>query len=147
MEGDPANQPVNTVEYRKDMAWEIIDDLLYVLHETEAVDEGAWRDFLAYVEAQPRINGILVFGRWVKPDAHQRNDVRRIHERFGTKLAIITDSKLTMGVLTAIRWFGVPVRGFRDDQIEQAHAFLGREDMIEQGTKLLAPYLTPAPDA
>lgn len=138
-------KPSRPVERRKNMMWELVDDLLYVIHDTEAIDPDAWRDFLAYVDALPRLDGILVFGPQVKPDAAQRNDVRMIYQRFGTKLAVITHSKVTMGVLSAIRWFGVAARGFRVDQLEQAHVFLGREDMTEVGLRLLAPYLDQPP--
>lgn len=128
------------MERGKDMAWGVFDDLLYVVHDTEIVDEDDWREFLAYAHRQPKINGIIVLGLVVKPDANQRNDVRELHSRFHTKLAIITTSKLTMGVLTALRWFGIPIKGFGPDQLREAHTFIDREDMLGHSKRLLAPY-------
>ncbi len=92
-----------------------IGDLWITVHPDHALSEAEWREHLDLSVAEVQRNGpypgILVWAPKQGPSAHQR---RIMTEEYGRRLsldkqracAVITDSALVRGILTALTWFG-----------------------------------------
>jgi hypothetical protein len=57
------------------------------------------------------------------PDAQQRAKISRAG-LLRVPTAVVTESVLARGIMTAVSWLGAPVRGFAPDQMYQAFEFL-----------------------
>lgn len=120
------------VSESQSMDFLIIDDLLVVRQFKETIEDPDWQLCMKHLESVNSLSGVLVYCPSGAPSAEQRTDIRGIHERFGVKLAVLTRSKLTVGVLTALSWFGVPARAFPIGNIEKALEFVSRADLVGQ---------------
>ena len=92
-----------------------VGDLWITVHPDHAITDAEWREHLDVSVTEVQRNGpypgILVWAPKQGPSAHQR---RIMTEEYGKKLsldkqracAVITDSALVRGIVTALTWFG-----------------------------------------
>ncbi len=59
-------------------------------------------------------------------------------ERRNTRCAVLTDSVVVRGIVTALRWFGLPVRVLAKDDIDAALTFAGVPSLqLPQAARML----------
>jgi hypothetical protein len=129
------------VELCETLAFEYVNEFLIVVHTAVVPSEEDWRRMVDHAYAQPTLRGTLVVSPGAKPTPTMRSDIRDLHEHFGTKTAVITSSVVSKGVMTALSWFNIPIKGFSPDELDEALSYLGREDMRMQIRAKLQPYL------
>jgi hypothetical protein len=66
----------------------------------------------------------LVETRGGGPDAKQRKVLAEAMKGEDTRVAVMTDSLLARGILTALAWLGLPQRGFAMDDLRAAGPYL-----------------------
>jgi hypothetical protein len=129
------------VELCETLAFEFTNEFLIIVHTAVVPSDEDWRRMVDHTLAQAALRGTLVVSPGAKPNPTMRSDIRSMHEHFGTKTAVITDSVVSKGVMTALSWFNVPIKGFSPDQLDEALTYLGREDMRAHVRGRLLPYL------
>jgi hypothetical protein len=107
------------------IAWDYFDDLVFVAHRPGALVP---RDFDAYLDDMlPRAErrGVVVRGSDGAPNPKQRERIHRWFDQSNRCGAVLTDSLLTRGGVTALRWFGLPIRAFPIGDLQAALTFVG----------------------
>jgi hypothetical protein len=106
------------------IAWDYFDELVLVAHRPGAL---VARDFDAYLDdmlAHAELRGAVVRGSDGAPNPNQRERIHRWMEHSERHTAVLTDSVLTRGGVTALRWFGLPIRAFSLGEVRAALAFV-----------------------
>lgn len=75
-------------------------------------------------ERAGRDSRFLVETRGGGPDAKQRKALAELMRHEDTRVAVLTDSIIARGILTALAWLGLPQRGFALDDVRAAGAYL-----------------------
>jgi len=117
-------------------AWHRVGDILLLVHGSRTATDAEWSEWIDSPEAQD-VRGVIVRAHSGRPTPLQRE---QIQDRFGrVHSAILTDSVVARGVVTALSWFGVPARAFLPDDVEAAMSFAGLElGEVAQVRRLLA---------
>jgi hypothetical protein len=84
-----------------------------VAHGEEAPAPEEWTSFLSEFEtALPSLTGLLVFSAGAATDARQREQIEELTKRGKLRVAVLTDSIVVRGTVTALSWFDVQVEAF-----------------------------------
>ena len=75
---------------------------------------------LADLERHAEVRQLIVYPNAATPTPTQRADVHRWLERRGARVSVLTSDMLVRGVVTALSWFGLPVKAFRCDDLATA---------------------------
>jgi len=126
------------------MAFRVVCDIFVIVHADMPPSAEDWSEMSRLRDAcAVRLKGQLVVGppRAII-DARQRADVKMFWQRSHVSLAILTDSRLVRGAAIAVAWFGVTVRAWPPECIDEAMAFLvvpvERRDEVRQAAMALA---------
>ena len=122
--------------YRTDSirCFTVSDVLVYTgSYETYPPDE-AWEGYLDVVRRLVhRLHGLLVVTSGKSTlTPKQRARVRSVFGGFPVHTAVLTDSFVTRGTLTALGWFGIPIAGFPTSDRRQALTWMKREQLWEE---------------
>jgi hypothetical protein len=100
-------------------------DRTYVaVHSTDAPTDAEWNHWIALLtERAGRDRRILVETR-SGPTATQRKALASATKDQDLRFAVLTDSVVVRGIITALAWLGVQHRAFAMDQHRQAAAYL-----------------------
>jgi hypothetical protein len=120
----------------KNMAAEIIGDVVLVLHNSESPDDNAWGAYIQQCMEAGRIaNGDyrriknLVFTDGGGPNATQRQQSIDALQKFTgvkeSKVAVVTNSMIARGIITVASWMNMTVKAFSPEKAEDAGRFLG----------------------
>lgn len=129
------------MEDRETLVYGFVDDVYVIIHRGAQVDEREWQlclDGALYSSQVPRL--LLVAGD-LMPDVAQRFDLSRLHEKHGTKMALLSDSPAIRRVVTALKWSGIESEGFRIDDLDGMLVFLSRPGLRARLSSALGPYL------
>lgn len=84
-----------------------------------------WRALLCQRAADERLRVLVEAHEHSGPDARQRKLLRHTtaaHRDY--KTAVLTESMLTRGIITAVAWLGIPTRGYSFREYSAAFTFL-----------------------
>lgn len=133
------------------MAFRVVGDILLIVHADMPPSAEDWSEMSKLREAlADRLKGQLV----VAPpraiiDARQRADVKAFWQRSHVSLAVLTDSRLARGAAIAVAWFGVAVRAWPTQYIDEAMTFLAvpveRREELRQAAQALAAEIRGSP--
>lgn len=101
-------------------------DRLYlaVLHGAQPTDE-EWERWIALgVQRNGLDQRVLIEARGGGPSAKQRRAIVAANKA-NVRIAVMTESTLVRGIVTAVAWFGVSLRAFPLDAHANAANFLG----------------------
>ncbi len=95
-------------------------------HESPKPDE--WEEFVRELEGKMhravlKTERLLVFTDGASLDVKQRGDMQRV-TKAGLKIAVLTESRVVRGVITALGWFGATIRGFGHAEVDEALGWL-----------------------
>jgi|GEM_PF-3025429 len=107
------------------IAWEYFDDLVFVAHRPGALVASDFDAYLDDMLARAELKSVVVRGSEGAPNPNQRERIHRWLEQNNRRGAVLTDSVLTRGGVTALRWFGLPIRAFSIGQLQAALTFVG----------------------
>lgn len=95
------------------------------IHDTAPPTAAEWADWLALMreprDAQPRF---YVESHGGGPDAKQRRELAEVFDTATMRVAVLTDSLVVRGILTALAWLGFSQRAFAPSDQRAAFAFL-----------------------
>lgn len=115
------------------------DRLFTVVYGVDAPTEEEWTRCLAlFREREGRETRFLVESRGGGPDAKQRKTLAETLRNADTRVAVMTDSIVARGILTALAWLGLPQRGFALHDLRAASEYLGlsSEELQHAGEEL-----------
>lgn len=107
-------------------AWTYFDTFAMLAVKGDATPNSAdFDEVTADLAAQPKLTGIIVRPRGSAPAARQRASMQELLAKHSLRMAVLSDSKLVRGAVTALRWFGLPVECFTDAKLDEALSFAG----------------------
>jgi len=107
------------------------DVLVYVGNYRVHPPVSTWDGYLEVARRlAPHLHGLLVVTQGSSLTPSQRASVRAV---FNTKIltGVITDSAVTRNTLTALSWFGIPIRGFPPRAYREALRWMKREGLAD----------------
>ncbi|HKU44460.1 MAG TPA: hypothetical protein VJR89_40145 [Polyangiales bacterium] len=86
-------------------------------------------EFTQFMQGLPqqysRLTGLVVVPNGSVPTAAQRGIIKDFQTRTGVRAAVLTDSALVRGVVTAMAWFGIPLAAFAERDAIEALQYAG----------------------
>jgi hypothetical protein len=106
-------------------SWDYFDSLVFVAHREMRPSDADFAEFQRDVSAHAGLTGIVVIANNSPPSPAQRAHIQQWFEDCHARGAVMTNSVLARGAVTALSWFGVPIRAFARDQLDAALEFVG----------------------
>jgi hypothetical protein len=100
-----------SVRSNPSISWALYGNILIVVQRPGIPTDGDWIEYMLDASGTT-FTGVLVIGEGSKLSPTQRVDVEQLVKQSGANSAVVTSSALTRGVVTALRWFGVPMKAF-----------------------------------
>jgi hypothetical protein len=110
----------------QNFAWDFVtDDRMVMLHtEVEPTNE-EWDGYLSRLKGKRASTlGLLVFTSGGAPNAVQRTKLNDWIGKDSYARAVLSDSMLVRGVITALAWFDPAIKAFSPSQLEEAYVYL-----------------------
>jgi hypothetical protein len=106
------------------MVFERAGGTMVVAHGPDNPGEAVWASFVATMkELRSEVGRVLVFSAGGSPNAKQRAHLR---QQVGTiHAAILTDSIVARGAVTALSWLGLSIAAFAPPQVTGAMDYIG----------------------
>ena len=101
----------------------VIDDVLIGVHTTESPTDEDWD---AWIDASRRaLDGhggcrALVVSMGANPNSKQRSKVNELFQDRPQRVAVMLDSRLARGAVTALSWFNPEIKPFNLAQFDEA---------------------------
>ena len=120
------------------MKWELVDKVLVLVQGEGVASDVEWNAFLDdYDKQSTLLQSMLWHLPSIGPSSAQRRRLSEIHARHPLAIAVLTNSQLARGAVTALSWLGVTVKTFDPAQEEAALTHLGlsprtRELLLKQ---------------
>ncbi|MCX4242469.1 hypothetical protein [Paraliomyxa miuraensis] len=100
--------------------WEIIGDTIVAITAPGQIDNDRWGKFIEALN-QPNTKKVLNFVRGeVTIDAIKRKQAADAVTACKLEVTVVTDSRLTRGVLTAVSWLGANIKAYSWSDIGKA---------------------------
>lgn len=108
---------------------ERVGDVVIACHSANPPTDEEWGTLLEEMESSlEQLSGILVFTAGASINATQREQIQLLFKKGGLRAAVLTDSRLVRGAVTALGWFGIPIRAFDHPKVDEAIASLEPSD-------------------
>lgn len=107
------------------IAWDYFDNWVFVAHRPGALVASDFDAYLDDMLSRVELKGAVIRGSDGAPNPNQRARIHRWIEQNNRHTAVLTDSMLTRGGVTALRWFGLPIRAFSLADLPAALTFVG----------------------
>lgn len=129
-----------------------VDDVFLIVHAHVDPDPREWSRLMDESRANVhRLRRCLVSSADSKLTAKQRSDLGEFVKNHECNVAVLVDSAVTRGIVTALGWVTGKYRAFGSDDIEGAVAYLGsgvdpakiREEMRSMRREMLQAKATP----
>lgn len=104
--------------------WAYVGDIVIVAHRPVPPSESDFHQFHASLEGRAGITGIVVLAHDSPPGPAQRAAIQKWFLRTKARGAVLTDSLLARGGVTALSWFRVPIAAFARSQLDAALEFV-----------------------
>jgi hypothetical protein len=121
------------------------DRVAVAVHDSVPPTDNEWDRWLSYYRSRPGLpaRALIESQHGVGPNATQRKLLIEDTRNIDVRAAILTDSLVVRGIVTAIAWLGIPQRAFPTGQFRQAGEFLQLTDLelaraVEEIAKLRA---------
>ena len=110
----------------KTMRSSIVDGVLIAVHTAYGPTDDEWRSYLHLYEShQQLVRANLVVTRGGGPNAKQREAMSKLKNLRAFATAVVSDSVVARGIVTAISWIGKPIRAFTPSETDLAFEYLG----------------------
>jgi hypothetical protein len=129
------------MEDRETLVYGFVDDVYVVIHRGSPIDEREWKLCLDGALYASQVQRLLLVAGDLMPDVAQRFDLSKLHEKHGTKVALLSDSPAIRRVVTALKWSGIEAESFRIADLDGMLVFLSRPAMRARLSSALGPYL------
>jgi hypothetical protein len=102
------------------IAWDYLDSCVFVAHRKGRMVDADFGQFLDDVLPRSAIRRVVVRAGEGAPRADHRAALSRWYQASSVRGAVLTDSIIARGGVTALSWFGLTIRAFAPQQLEQA---------------------------
>lgn len=105
------------------LACAVVEDVHIAVHGSLNPDETDWEGYLSAARkilenhTQPRV---LVFTYGGNPSGLQRSQLNKINEGLSPRVAVMVNSRVARGAVTALGWFNPNLRAFSLDDMDPA---------------------------
>lgn len=126
------------------LAFQRVANCILLVHADKDPTDPEWEQYAQFF-ANNIDTRLLVFSKGGAPSAAQRARIKRENDKHGKRVltAVMTDSQLARGVVTAIQWFVKDISAFPTRDIEGALKFLGiPESLAGVFRKAIPPMLS-----
>lgn len=110
-------------------AWTVTDgNFIIGVHSTENPSNEEWEGYLAAGRAALAAEGSvrsLAYSLGGGPNSLQRSQTNELFKGSPQRVAVMLNSALTRGVVTALSWFNPEIRAFNLEQLDAACEYLG----------------------
>ena len=105
-------------------AWDYLDACRFVAHRPGPPNDDDFAHLLADMIGHKQLRGVVVRASEGAPRADHRALLLRWYREHAVRGAVLTDSVVARGGVTALSWFGVPIRAFEPDQLDAAFEYV-----------------------
>ena len=105
-------------------SWTYVGNIVIVAHRRGPLPENDFDRFHHNLEARPGITAIIVVAHDSPPGPAQRAAIQKWFFRTKARGAVLTDSLLARGGVTALSWFRIPIAAFGRTQFDPALDFV-----------------------
>jgi hypothetical protein len=106
--------------------WEVLGTTMLLVYRTGKLPEPEFTRFMKWLPQEySQLTGMVVVPNNSIPTAAQRGTIKEYQERYGIKAAVLTDSPLVRGVVTAMAWFGGALAAFAERDVLEALRYAG----------------------
>ncbi len=107
------------------IAYSVVDNVLLVCAGDDTPTDEEFGQMVKTIrDLHSSVTGILVLAGTKRPTSNQRSEMTAVLKRRALGLALVSESRLARGAITAIGWFVQGVKSFRESEIQQALLFL-----------------------
>lgn len=111
------------------MAFGSIGNLVIAVHGTAPPNDPEWDEYMVVLKEAARIGGVerarsLVITEGGAPNSAQRKKVNELLSGRAGLCAVISDSAIVRGVVTALNWYNPMIKAYSPAQMEQAMHYL-----------------------
>ncbi len=104
--------------------------VLFVVGD-RAPDRDEWKTYVDYLKDRVAIHGkvrLVVVAGSAGPDALQRKQLGESVPSKKLRTAVVSDSMVARGVITAFRWYGLEIDAFKSSEVDAACRYLAASD-------------------
>ncbi len=103
----------------------VVDHLLLVCAGDNAPTDEEFSNMVKTISSlSARVTGILVLAGTKRPTSSQRSEMVSVLRGRKLRIAMVSDSRVARGALTAIGWFVSGVKAYKAEEVERALAYL-----------------------
>jgi hypothetical protein len=101
------------------------DRVAIAVHDAVPPTDEEWDRWMRYYDGRTEGRALVESYEGAGPNAKQRKVLAERTQGIDLRAAILTDSLVVRGIVTAIAWLGIPQRAFPPGHFQQAGEFLG----------------------
>jgi hypothetical protein len=101
------------------------DRVSLAVHDSAPPTDDEWERWMAYYRGRTQGRALVESHEGAGPNAKQRKLLAERTQGVDLRAAILTDSLVARGIVTAIAWLGIPQAAFPPGHFQQAGDFLG----------------------
>lgn len=105
------------------LGFEVMGDLVVVVHGHSPPSDAAWASYLAATSSWPQVPHLVVTSGGA-PTSAQRRALRDAWRCRPLRVAVVSASNRINLVVTAVSWFNPDIMLFRPDEIDRAMTYL-----------------------
>jgi hypothetical protein len=103
----------------------VVSNVVLVVHSDRDGDDREWDQCIELMATRrSELLGVLVFTPGPGPASDKRARIAKLNEDLPVPIAVCSSSRLARGIVTALSWFGVPIKAFDANRTDLAMAFL-----------------------
>jgi hypothetical protein len=103
----------------------IVHEVLVAVHGRQAPSNSDWRAYVGlWLANAERVRSNLVVTAGGGPSPQQRTEISKHPNINSFATAVVSDSMLVRGIVTAISWSGKPIKAFSPREMELALGYL-----------------------
>jgi hypothetical protein len=115
------------------------DRVAIAVHDEVPPTDEEWELWLLFFNGRTEVRALVESYEGAGPNAKQRRVLAERTQGIDVRAAILTDSLVVRGIVTAIAWLGLPQRAFPPGHFQQAGEFLGlTKDELTRGVDELS---------
>jgi len=106
------------------IAWGYAEKVLVVVHAPVEPAAADWNEFMDEVRTHAGVRGVMIFANKSRLTPLQRAEIKGWYEEHKVRGALVTDSMMMRGIVTAMNWFGIEMRAFQPDGLDGAMEYI-----------------------
>lgn len=107
------------------IAWGYAEKMLVVVHAPVEPTTANWNEFMDEVRTHANVRGVMILANNSRLTPLQRAEIKRWYEEHKVRGALVTDSVMMRGIVTAMNWFGIEAKAFPSDGLDAAMEYIG----------------------